>query len=98
MNTVVAEAFNVKGYLLAEPVFVPRLRKYGALTQEEEEDGAILLVVTDTRIEQATAGHSWLSILAPSDLSEIARISCPITINAGLHSNFLPTVPLVSKV
>jgi carotenoid cleavage dioxygenase-like enzyme len=97
-NRVAAEAFNVKGYLLAEPVFVPRLRKYGALTQEEEEDGAILLVVTDTRIEQPTAGHSWLSILAPSDLSEIARISCPIAINAGLHSNFFPTVPLVSKV
>jgi carotenoid cleavage dioxygenase-like enzyme len=70
---------------LAEPVFVPHLRKYGELDEADEEDGVILQVVTDT-----ANGASWMAVLKPHDLSEICRVIAPQTINVGLHSHFFP--------
>lgn len=60
---------------------------------EEEEDGVVLLAVTDT-----TTGDSFLSILRPSDLHELGRVLAPATINVGLHAYFFPDLPLLCKI
>lgn len=87
-----ATLYEGMGYLLAEPVFVPRLRKYGVLSEDEELDGVVMLAVTDPKSET-----SWLSLLDPRDLSEICRISAPQVINAGLHSHWIAEEPLMCK-
>eukprot|EP00397_Hematodinium_sp_SG-2012_P042166 GEMP01046582.1.p1 GENE.GEMP01046582.1~~GEMP01046582.1.p1 ORF type:complete len:409 (+),score=100.22 GEMP01046582.1:180-1406(+) len=63
----------------SEPQFVPR--PGGA----EEDDGVVL--VPASRPSDET---SWLIVLDAKSMTEIARLPCPVTVNAGIHNLFVP--------
>lgn len=73
-------ARGLDGSLLwaSEPQFVP---EPGA----GEEGGVLLCPVTDE-----AAGVSFLLVVDPATMKEVARVSAPMVVNNGLHNRFVP--------
>jgi len=72
---------GARGSLLwaSEPQFIANP------TSSREEDGVLLCPVVDEDSEQ-----SFLLLVDPRTMTEVARVSSPIDINAGLHNRWVP--------
>lgn len=70
---------NNERMVATEPQFVPRPGSDG------EDDGVVLVPASCPADET-----SHLIVLDARSMEEIARVSCPVTINAGIHNLFVP--------
>jgi len=79
-----------KRLLVAEPMFVPKIGKGNPATGGKEDDGYILVMVSD--IEHDKMKVSKMQVFDASDLSmgPVSEVDLPELIPFGLHSEWVP--------